>query len=196
MDAPGQTPSRVRNDLFDPREGFDRGRPAWFFALWYLVKCLFFQSSLPWPSGFKTFLLRRFGARVGRNVCFKPRINIHFPWNLAVGDHTWVGEEACIINFAPVSVGAHCCLSQRCLLCSGNHDYRSPNMRYRHAPIVLEDGVWIGAGAFVGPGVHIGADAVITAMSVVSHSVEGGMIYAGQPCKPVRRRWPQDALPA
>ena len=37
--------------------------------------------------------------------------------------------------------------------------------------------------------------AVITAMSLVSHSVAGGMVYAGQPCQPVRRRWPGEALP-
>jgi putative colanic acid biosynthesis acetyltransferase WcaF len=165
------------------------------FVAWYLVKCAFFLSAFPWPSRLKSWLLRLFGAEVGRWVYWKPRVNVHIPWKLKVGDHTWVGEEACIINFAPVSVGAHCCLSQRCLLCSGNHDYRSTDMRYRHAPILLEDGVWIGAGAFVGPGVTIGSDAVITAMSSVSHSVAGGMIYAGQPCKPIRLRWPQEALP-
>jgi putative colanic acid biosynthesis acetyltransferase WcaF len=190
MRAANETQTRVRNDLFDPHEGFDRGRPAWFFALWYFVKRVFFLSALPWPSSFKSWLLRLFGAEVGRDVYWKPRVNIHIPWKLKVGDHTWVGEEVSIMNFAPVSVGAHCCLSQRCLLCSGNHDYRSANMRYRHAPIVLGDGVWIGAGAFVGPGVTVGTDAVITAMSLVSHSVEGGMVYAGQPCKPMRRRWP------
>lgn len=62
-------------------------------------------------------------------------------------------------------------------------------MRYRHAPIVLQDGVWIGACAFVGPGVEIGADAVVTAMSLANRSLEGGWVYAGQPCAPVRKRW-------
>jgi putative colanic acid biosynthesis acetyltransferase WcaF len=116
-------------------------------------------------------------------------VNIHIPWKLTLGDYTWVGEEVCIINFEPISIGAHCCLSQRSFLCSGNHDYRSPDMQYHNAPIVLEDGVWVGAGAFVGPGVTVGADAVITAMSLANRSLEGGWIYAGQSCVPVRRRW-------
>jgi len=188
-----ETSTRVRNDLFDPREGLDRGRPTWFFAVWYLVKCVFFLSALPWPSGFKAFLLRRFGARVGQGVCIKPRISIHFPWNLSVGDHTWLGEEVSVINFAPVTIGRHCCLSQRAVLCSGNHDYRSQNMRYRHSPVVIEDGVWIGAGAFVGPGVTIGADAVISACSLVNQSLEGGWVYAGHPCERRRRRWQDPA---
>lgn len=183
------SPSRVRNDLFDARKGFELGRSRLLFALWYLVKCIFFLSSLPWPSAFKSWLLRAFGAKVGRRVYWKPRVNIHIPWKFSVGDHTWIGEEVCIVNFAPVTVGAHCCLSQRSFLCSGNHDYRAQDMRYRHAPITLADGVWIGAAAFVGPGVEIGTDAVVTASSLVTRSLEGGWIYAGQPCQKVRRRW-------
>lgn len=189
--TPTTITSRVRNDLFDNRQGFELGRARWVFVFWYLLKCVFFLSAFPWPSRFKSWLLRRFGAEIGREVYWKPRINIHIPWKLKVGDFTWIGEEVCIINFAPVSIGANCCLSQRSFLCSGNHDHRSPDMRYRHAPIVLEDGVWVGAGAFVGPGVIIGTDAVITVMSLANRSLEGGWIYAGNPCQPVRPRWPE-----
>ena len=101
MDSKRRGSSRVRNDLFDPRKNFDLGRPRSVFMLWYLLKCVFFLSSFPWPSRFKSWLLRLFGAEVGRAVYWKPRVNIHIPWNLKVGDHTWVGEEVCIINFAP-----------------------------------------------------------------------------------------------
>ena len=181
--------SRVRNDLFNSRLGFDLGRPRYVLMVWYLLKCIFFLSPLPWPSRFKSWLLRRFGAEIGQGVYWKPRVNVHLPWNLKVGDYTWIGEEVCIINFATVSVGAHCCLSQRSFLCSGNHDRNAPDMRYRHAPIILEDGVWIGACAFVGPGVTIGVDAVISAMALVSRSLPGGWVYAGQPCSPIRQRW-------
>ncbi len=190
--VPENHKSRVRNDLFDKRKGFDLGRPAIVFILWYFLKCIFFLSPLPWPARFKTFLLRLFGAKIGRGVYWKPRVNIHIPWNLTVGDFTWIGEEVCIINFAPVTIGAHGCISQRAFICSGNHDYRSPDMAYRHAPIVIEDGVWIGAGSFVGPGVTVGTDAVITAMSLANRSLPSGWVYGGQPCQPIRRRWPAD----
>jgi putative colanic acid biosynthesis acetyltransferase WcaF len=195
MDTKQRESSRVRLDLFDNRKGFDLGRARAVFVIWYFLKIFFFLSSFPWPSRFKSWLLRSFGAEVGHGVYWKPRVNIHIPWKLKVGDYTSVGEEVCIINFAPVSIGAHCCLSQRSLLCSGNHDYRSPDLRYRNAPIVLEDGVWVGAGAFVGPGVNVGVDAVITAMSLVNRSLEGGWVYAGLPCKAMRRRWIEEEAP-
>lgn len=181
--------SRVRNDRFNAREGFQLGRPKVVFLAWYLVKCVFFLSPLPWPSGWRCALLRLFGAHIGTRVYLKPRINIHFPWNLSLGDHTWVGEEVCIINFAPVTVGAHCCLSQRAFLCSGSHDYRAENMRYRHEPIHLADGVWVAAQAFIGPGVTVQTDAVVTAGSVVTRSLPPAMVCGGNPATPLRPRW-------
>ena len=89
----------------------------------------------------KADLLRLFGAKIGRAVYLKPRVNIHFPWKLSIGDHTWIGEEVEIYNFEPVSVGSNCCLSQRTFFCAANHDYTDPAMSYRNAPIIVEDGV-------------------------------------------------------
>ena len=65
-------------------------------------------------------------------------------------------------------------------------------MRYRHAPIILEDGVWIGAMAFVGPGVTLGSDAVVSAGTIVTQSLKGFSVYAGNPCRAVRPRWPEN----
>jgi putative colanic acid biosynthesis acetyltransferase WcaF len=181
--------TRVRNDLFDGGNGLDRGRSKAVEAVWYLVKCILFLTPLPVPSGIKCSLLRWFGASVGCGVVIKPRVNIHFPWKLCVGDHAWIGEEVFILNFEPVRIGAHCCLSQRAFICAGNHDYRQPDFRYRNRPITIEDGAWIGAQTFVSPGVIIGSEAVITAGSVVTQNQPGQMVCAGNPCAPVKARW-------
>jgi putative colanic acid biosynthesis acetyltransferase WcaF len=181
--------TRIRNDLFDANKGLDRSRPKPVEAIWYLVKCLFFLSPLPWPSPFKCALLRLFGATIGKGVVIKPRVNIHFPWKLRIGDHTWIGEEALLLNFEWVTIGAHCCLSQRAFLCAGNHDYRQPEMPYRNQPITVKDGAWVGAQVFVAPGVTIGAEAVITAGSVVTKNQPERMVCGGNPCVPTKPRW-------
>lgn len=159
-------------------------------AAWYLVKCALFLTPLPFPSSIKRAVLRFFGARVGRGVVIKPRVNIHFPWKLAIGDHTWIGEEVFLLNLEPINVGSHCCISQRAFLCTGNHDYSQPEMPFRNRPIVLQDGVWVGAQVFVGPGVIIGVDSIVTAGSVVVRSIETGVVHGGNPSKPLRKRWP------
>lgn len=181
--------TRVRNDLFDPRLGLDRGRPFVIELLWYACKVSFFQSSLPWPSAMKCFLLRCFGSEVGRGVVIKPRVNIHLPWKLVVGDHVWVGEEVFVLNFARVTIGRQACISQRVFLCTGNHDYRDPAMPYRNRPITIGEGAWIGAQCFVAPGVTVGDEAVVTAGSIVSKDQPMGMICAGNPCVPLKPRW-------
>ena len=182
---------RVRNDIFEATVGFNRGRSILVMALWQLVKWAFFKTVLPWPSGVKARLLRAFGARVGRGVCIKPQVNIHLPWKLEVGDYAWIGEEAFILNFEPIKIGAHACVSQRAFLCGGNHDYRDSAMSYRNRPITVGDGAWVGAQVFVAPGVTVGAEAVATAGSVVLNDLPAGMICSGNPCVPVKARWRQ-----
>ena len=185
------TTSRVRLDQFDPEEGFNRGRPLWFEAIWYLLKCVFFLSPLPWPSSLKVALLRLFGAQVGNGCLIKPRVNIHLPWRLQMGDHVWLGEEVFILNLAEVVIGSHACISQRAFICTGNHDFKIDRMPYRNRPINLGSGCWIGAQCFVGPGVTVGTDTIVAAGSVVTHDLPDGYICRGNPCESLKLRWPE-----
>ena len=179
----------MRLDTFDAKLGLVRGRSRVVEALWYFTRRVFFTTSFPWPSGLKAALLRTFGAKIGRGVVIKPRVTIHFPWKLCVGDHSWIGEEAWILNFEPVEIGSHVCISQRAFLCTGNHDYRAGDFRYRNAPIRIGDGAWIGAQSFVAPGVEIGRECVVCAGSVVTGSLPAAMVCSGNPCTPVKARW-------
>jgi len=179
----------MRLDLFDASRNLDRGRSVWFEVVWYLVKIVFFLSALPWPSALKRGLLRAFGATVGPGVVIKPRVNVHFPWRLEVGAHSWIGEEVFILNFDPVRIGSHACVSQRAFLCTGNHDFRDEKFSFRSAPITIGDGAWVGASVLVGPGVEIGDEAVVTAGSAVLKSLPAGMVCGGSPAEVRSRRW-------
>jgi putative colanic acid biosynthesis acetyltransferase WcaF len=181
--------SRVRLDSFKPSQGLDRGRSKLVEAAWYLTKSAFFLSALPWPNGLKRALLRLFGARVGKGVVIKPRVSIHFPWKLAIGDHCWLGEECWILNFEPVELSDHVCLSQRAFLCCGNHDFRAPDFAYRNGPIRVGRGAWVGAQVFVAANVTVADYAVATAGSVVLQDLPAGQICSGHPCRPVRARF-------
>lgn len=52
----------------------------------------------------------------------------------------------------------------------------------------VEDGASIGAGVTLLPGVVVGARALVGAGSVVTRSVEPGVVVAGNPARPVGRR--------
>lgn len=181
--------SRVKLSSFNASVGLERGSSKFKEVLWYLTKVTFFLSALPYPNSLKVLLLKLFGAKVGLGLVIKPRVNIHFPWKLTIGDHVWIGEEAFLLNFEQLTIGNDVCVSQRTFLCGGNHDYRDPSMPYRNGPITLGDGCWIGAGCFVGPNVIVGIDSVLAAGSVITKNVETNCIYRGNPATFISKRW-------
>lgn len=184
----GHHVSRVKLQDFNP-DGFDRGAGKIKETVWYLVKMFFFLTAFPFPNKLKCFLLRAFGAKVGQGVIIKPRVNVHFPWKLVIGDHVWIGEEALLLNFEQLYIGSNACISQRSFLCGGNHNYKDPAMPYRNDKITVNEGAWVGAGCFVAPGVNIGIDAVVSAGSVVVSDLLNNGIYKGNPAVFVKERW-------
>jgi putative colanic acid biosynthesis acetyltransferase WcaF len=165
-----------------------RGAPVWKEALWYFLALPLLRSHLITSSAFRRWLLRLFGAKVGKSVYIKPGLRVKFPWYLVVGDYSWLGEDLWIDNLAPVMIEAHCCLSQGAYLCTGNHDWSSLNMKLFRRPITCRRGSWVGARAVVCPGVELGAGAIVTAGSVVMKSVPEMEIHAGNPAQFVRYR--------
>lgn len=181
--------SKVRLDLFDSKKDLDRGASKIKEILWYFIKIIFFLSAFPYPSKFKVQLLRLFGTEIGIGLVVKPRVNIHFPWKLVIGDNVWIGEEAFLLNFEKLTIGNNVCISQRAFLCGGNHDYKVSSMPYRNGIITLQDGCWIGASSFIGPNVIIGTDTVVSANSVVTKSLSENGIYSGNPIQFIKNRW-------
>ena len=156
-------------------------------VLWGVGR-LFFRFS-PRPCfGWRRFVLRCFGAKVGANVNTYPSTWIYFPWNLTVGDWTAMGEEAFIYNLGPVTIGEKVTISHRAQLCAGTHDYKQPHLPLIKPPIVIRDQVWVCANAFVGPGVTVGEGAIIGACAVVTRDVEPWAIMAGNPARFVKKR--------
>ena len=125
---------------------------------------------------------------IGKNVIIKPNVNIKYPWKLQLGDHVWIGEGAWIDNLDSVIIGDHCCVSQGALLICGNHDYTKITFDLVVKPIVLEDGVWIGAKSVVCPGVVARTHAILTAGSTISKDMQAYSIYRGNPAEKVKSR--------
>jgi putative colanic acid biosynthesis acetyltransferase WcaF len=178
----------VRLDKFDKTVGLDRGRPFWYEAAWYLVKCVFFLSPVPWPTKLKRWLLVRFGARVGTGLVLRPRVNFHMPWKLVIGDHCWIGEGCEFLNLEPIVLSDHVVVSHRVYLAAGNHDWEDHTMPYRNAPITIERGAWVASCAFVGPGVTVGEHSIVGAGSVVTRSVPPWTVVQGNPATVVKAR--------
>ena len=157
-------------------------RVLWGFGEWAL-------RLSPRPCfGWRRFVLRCFGAKIGAHVNTYPSTRVYFPWNLTVGDWSAIGEQAFIYNLGPVVLGEKVTVSHRAQLCAGTHDYTLPDLPLLKLPIVIQDQAWVCADAFIGPGVTVGSGAIVGARAVAMKNVDPWMIVAGNPAKAIKRR--------
>lgn len=174
--------SRFNNDWFD------EGASKFKWLLWFMANGLFVNTPLNPFNALRIFVLRAFGAKIGKGVILKHRVNVKFPWNLEIGDDCWIGEAVWIENQGKVTIGNNCCLSQGVVMMTGNHNYKKVTFDLIVKPIVLEDGVWLGAGSMVTQGVTCFSHSVLGVAAVASFDLEPYTIYAGNPCQILRKR--------
>ena len=169
------------NDWYRPGSSIKR-------AIWLIVQSLFFSHSLAFFGRFKCFLLRAFGCKIGTGVVIKPSVRIKYPWFLEIADHCWIGENVWIDNLAPITIKSNVCISQGAMLLTGNHNYTKSSFDLMIKPIILEDGVWIGAKAIVCPGVTCRSHAILSVGSVATKEMEAYGIYQGVPAIKIKQR--------
>lgn len=156
--------------------------------LWYFVNIIFLKTSIPYSSKLKVLILKLFGAKVGKNVVIKPDVNIKYPWFLEIGDNVWIGEGVWIDNLTDVKIGNNVCISQGAYILTGNHNYKKETFDLIIKPIVIEDGVWIGAKSIVCPGSVLKNHSVLSAGTVFSGTSDEYAVYHGNPAILVRKR--------
>lgn len=135
----------------------------------------------------RAMLWRAAGLTVGRGVNIYHSVSI-LVGEIAVGDHSYVGPDT-LITGGSISIGRNCDISARVILHAGTHEPGGPARRAGRAvtrPIVIGDGVWIGAGATVIAGVSIGNSSVVGAGAVVTVSIPDHALAVGVPARVVR----------
>jgi putative colanic acid biosynthesis acetyltransferase WcaF len=170
------------------RGGYTIGAGMFRQILWFFLGAPLVRSWFVPFSRVKVTVLRAFGASIGQGVRVKPGVIVKFPWRLAVGDYSWLGENLWIDNLAEVHIGSHCCISQGVYLCTGSHDWSSDTFDLITKPIVVHDHAWIGARAAVAPGVTVGEGAILALASVATRPLEPWTIYSGSPAQAIRAR--------
>ncbi len=168
---------------------YTHGASSLKYMLWHLINVLIFMNPLNPSSALRVFILRSFGAKIGKGVAMnKPNINIKYPWKLTIGDNVWIGERCWIYNMDEVVIGNNVNIAQGAMLLTGNHNYKSTEFEVFTKPVIIEEGVFIGALSVVCPGVTCKSHSVLAVNSVAKSDLESFMIYEGNPAVPVRDR--------
>jgi len=166
-----------------------RGRSSFVVQLWWVVQSTLFGCSPQFMYAWRRFLLRFFGAKIGKSVIIRPTARITYPWNLTIGDYSWVGDDVCLYTLGKINIGQNAVISQRSYLCTGTHDYRSNNFDIVAKPIFIEESTWVATDVYIAPGVTIGRGAVVGARSSVYSNIPPEMICIGSPAKPIKHRF-------
>ena len=153
-------------------------------VLWSAVAILFRYSPRQFWA-WRRFLLRSFGAKIGKQVHIYPTVKISIPWNISIEDYTAVGDNVILYALGDITIGASATISQNAHLCAGSHDYRDPAMPLTKPPITVKKGAWICADTFIAPNITIEEGAVIGARAVVVKNVPAKTIVAGNPAKKI-----------
>lgn len=156
--------------------------------LWELVQATLVRFSPRKAHGWRRFWLRRFGAQIASPSYTKNTTIVRHPWLLKLGLHSCIAEHVEIYNLGPITIGDHTVISQHAYICAGTHDYTKPNLPLQRPPITIGSGVWVCAGAFIGPSVTIGNNSIVGARAVVMKDVPPNVIVAGNPAQVVRER--------
>lgn len=155
---------------------------------WQWVWLLCCSWTLAPLHSWRIFILRMFGAKLGKSNFIYPSCKIWAPWLLETEDVVTIGPGVEIYNPGGVYLGHHSVISQNAYLCGATHDYNTLNFTYLKKKIHIAPYAWICAKAIVLPGVHCAEGSVLGAASVTSKNLEPWTVYAGNPAELVKKR--------
>lgn len=176
------------------QENFSRGRSGIIILIWWLVQATLFRCSLHQMYGWRRFLLRIFGAKIGEGVRIRSTAKFTYPWKVSIGKYSWVGDDVQFYSLDNIIVGENCVISQNTYLCTGSHDIADPKFSLITNPIVIKDGAWVASDVFVYPGIIIHEMAVVAARSTVTKDVPGNEVHIGSPARFLKKRFEEEEL--
>lgn len=172
---------------FKVSKGF-RGRSKFIVQLWWIVEKILFAMSPQFFYGWRRFLLRSFGAKIGKNVLIRSTAKFTYPWKVEIGDNSWIGEETIFYSLDEIKIGKNVAVAHGVYFNTGLHDYSKDNFTILSNKIIVEDECWITNDVYIAPGVSIGKGTVVGARSNVFKDLPEGYICYGSPAKPIKKR--------
>ena len=156
--------------------------------LWYLTWLFLYRFSPHALNFFRVFLLRVFGAKISYSVKIRPSSFISYPWNLKVGEDSFIGDGVYIDSLCNITIGHDVSISNFVYITSGTHDYESVNFDLILRPVIIGDEVWLAVRSTILPGIIVGHGAVVGAGSVLTKSIEDNQIWTGVPARFFKNR--------
>ncbi len=130
-------------------------------------------------------LLGQIVNEIGAYTIIKPPVYFDIG-NVKFGNHCFINRDCKFIDFGGITIGNNVGISANVTFIANDHP-SNPLLLEEWVdlpvPIVIKDGVWIGAGAIIKGPVTIGVNAIIGAGSVVTKDVPSNVVVVGNPAR-------------
>jgi maltose O-acetyltransferase len=140
-------------------------------------------------------------ANVAEGVWVESPFFCDYGKHISIGADTFVNANCVFLDSAEIKIGSNVLIGPGVQLITPSHPLRAaerivpaderraneaPYRTHAH-PIVIGDGVWIGAGSIIFGGVTIGENTSIGAGSIVTTDIQANCLAFGQPARIQRR---------
>ena len=140
----------------------------------------------------RVVLAQIFGGTIPDSLSILPPFYCDYGLGASFGDRVFINQGCYFSDLGGITIGDRVLVGPRVTLSTAGHPVELDE-RYdflTHAPILIEDDVWIGAAATVTPGVTIGRGSVIGAGAVVAKDVPAMSVVTGSSVVERRRLKP------
>jgi acetyltransferase-like isoleucine patch superfamily enzyme len=132
-------------------------------------------NALPFDDldGRRALLEEIFGGPVPDSLSILPPFHCDYGLGASFGEQVFINQGCFFLDLGGIAIGDRVLIGPRVTLSTAGHPVE-PDERFdfiTHAPIVIEDDVWIGAAATIAPGVTIGRGSVVGAGAVIAKDV-------------------------
>jgi maltose O-acetyltransferase len=166
------------------------GYSLWLFKNWPGVAGFFLRNAV------LSVLCRRKSGM----VWLQSEVNLVYVGRMKLGSNIGINSGTYLNALGGLELGNHVLIGSNVTISAGRHpiEGRFPSVYERPCEplkIIIEDDVWIGAGAVIMPGITLRKGTVVGANSVVTKSTEEYDIVVGAPAKRVRKRTDVTSIP-
>ena len=141
----------------------------------------------------RALLYRLVGVRIGRSTYIFGKVEIEGVGDILelvrIGESTLLTTPLYLNASGGITIGDRVTIGHHVMIITDTHRMDDPFRRGGErisAPVVIEDGVWVGARVTILPGVTVGAGSVVAAGALVTHDVPPHTLVGGVPARAIK----------
>ena len=164
-------------------------------------------NNLPEDHPDRAKLLKEIFPQSDESLFVRGPVFVDYGENTYFGKNVYFNFNLVILDVCPVRIGNNCFFGPNISILTALHSLVASERelyfdeekgyvtdREYGAPITIGNDCWFGGNVTILPGVTIHDNVVVGAGSVVTHDLESGSVYAGNPAKKIKEIKKEDSI--